>query len=235
MSNKLKEYNDPKVYRDLKIGFASLIVCACLLFAIGLLVSPGLRHDIGIGNATPLPTPIIKIHHPKSHPIQHHKTAHRHHESQHRREKAHRHAHSHSSATGHPTRSVTAHNPSEGLEALPAPHEHKVVHTPERHESSPGGNSQPPTQPGTGEPGGGSSASEGAKSPERNEVPPKPGHVGVEVVIPPVTTAPPVEAVVHEVNEAVNETAGAVEHTVNPLTEGVGVHVEVPEVCVINC
>lgn len=49
--NIFKEYNDPKIFREMKIGFACLIVLGIL---IAFLASPDLRHKIGIGDAEPL-------------------------------------------------------------------------------------------------------------------------------------------------------------------------------------
>lgn len=59
--------------------------------------------------------------------------------------------------------------------------------------------------------------------------------VEAEVNVPPVTNSPPVEAVTGVVNEAVNGVTSTVEETVNNAGEGLGVHAEVPEVCVVNC
>lgn len=240
MLNKFKEFQNPAMYKYFKLGFATLIVMAVLLFAIGLAVSPTLRHDIGIGNATP----IEKEARPHRNPQ---KNKHPNGNEDHIRGK-HSHSGHHSQAkakehkgAGNPV--IHRHNPSESISqpqggehvVKPVHHEHhnetpqEAPHeTPSVEQPSGSGNETPaPSNPTTPthptESGGGTTPPTVGKPPKTE----------VELNIPPVTNAPVVEEVVGTVNETVNGVTGTVEGTVNEL--GTPIHIEVPEVCLVTC
>lgn len=232
-NNPFKELQgDKSVYTKLKIGFLSLIVLSVLLFSIALTVSPDFRHDIGIGNSTPVAVP---------HEVRpHHKPykAHHPHQPEPAREK-HRQSGHHSDHSAklhhHAGKPITQHHSA--VESLTEPpkasvevnHEHGSTSTPEP--------TPEPTESSGGNVTHEESKSGGGSGVTTNPVQPptvgKPPRVEVEIHVPPVTEAPIVEEVVGTANETVNGVTGTVEGTVNEL--GTPIHVEVPEICVINC
>lgn len=219
--NIFKEYQgDPKTFRDLKIGFACLIVLGIL---IAFVVSPPLRHSIGIGDNHPVINPPAKV-------IQHNKHAKtpgkeegRLHNKQ-SNQGSHAHGHSHPSTT-HPSP-----NQVEGSEGVKTPHE-----TPGGGGGHPAPESSPPGTPTPSHPtennpppsGGGGGGESGGGSPPGSSG----GHVGVEVEVPGVTLPP----VVEEVTKGLNETVNGLTSIVNEVTKEAPVQVEVPPICILKC
>lgn len=220
--NIFKEYNDPKVYRDLKIGFACLIILGIL---ITFAVSPSLRHEIGIGNNEPVP--ISKEHHNS-----HHKRVINHVQPQGQRKHVHSGHQSHAKGHSNPVTTHHSSNGHEGLGGVQSPPSHPHPESPESPSGSPGSGStpepSPPNSPSPSHPsennGGGSKKSPGVETETNNK-----GKVQVE--IPVIKTPPLIEEVTHGVNETVNGVTDKVEETTQPLP----VHAELPEVCLLNC
>lgn len=219
LRNIFKEYNDPKIYRDLKIGFACLIVLGIL---ITFAVSPSLRHEIGIGNNHAISTP--KVHHTKVH----------HPPDIHLKKKSGRSGHQ-KAAQGHskPTQgnpSSKGHRGLEGVKPPSAQHEEpgSGVGNPG---PSPAPKSPPPSTPSPSHPSegnGGGSTSGGGKSvsPEVEA-----GAKGKVIEIPNLEIPPIIEETTHGVNKTVNGVTGTLEES----TKSLPVHTELPEVCVIKC
>jgi hypothetical protein len=248
LSNPFKEVQgDKSVYRKLLLGFTCVIVLSVLLFSIALTVSPNLRHDIGIGNNAP-----VGRTHPSAHrPVEAHHPSHKtdqengqHNEGVISGKKDHRHKRADVQKGNTHQGKGNHESPPESPTGPPKPpvetkHEHESTPTPEPTlpaPTHPSGESKPPASGGgttieesnPGDGGGGVTT-----NPVRPPTVSKPPRVEVEVKIPPITEAP----VVAEVTGAVNETINGVTSTVEGTVSGAGlpIHVEVPEVCLINC
>lgn len=217
LRNIFKSYQDPKIYRDLKIGFACLIVLGVL---VAFVVSPPLRHAIGIGDNHPVTTPkeyVNPHHHHAQHPgHQQGKTDHVHKGQQ-------------SHAQGNPDPGSHHHtsNSVGGLEGITEPP--SSGGNPGGSPANPPSSSPPASHPPTHtEPSGGNNNNPGDSG---SGVTDNPGHVGVEAEVPGIAAPPLIEEVTHGVNETVN----GLTSTVNEVTEELPVQVEVPEVCVLKC
>lgn len=226
MPNKwFQEYNDPKIYRNLKIGFASLVILGVL---IAFIVSPPLRHSIGIGSNHSVENPPAKVyphHHAKNQP------------GNHERHRDHQHSSHQKRVEGHA-------QPSEGhhTQTKPKGSEGAIkIHHPNGHSPGSGGGKPTPSAPEPSAPppshptednlgGGNSGQAEGSDNGKgRPETPPTAeghGKAEVELEVPNVTTLPPVEETVHGVNNTVNGATSAVEGKVDELETPV--QVEVP-------
>lgn len=219
--NTSKSYKDPRVYRDLKIGFACVVILGIL---IAFAVSPKLRHEIGIGPAHPVATPKV-YHHPNKPPVLNH--------VRHQGQGKHTHSGRQSNAHGH-SHPTQGHNESQshgGLEGVTQP--------PSNPHPEPGsGNNNPApipaqvTPPPTASPPSHPSEDNGG---EQSASPPVEveahGKGKVIIEVPGVELPPVVEETTHGVDGVVNGVTGAVEETTKQLP----VHTEVPEICVLKC
>lgn len=250
LRNIFKEYQgDKRVYRNLLIGFASLIVLGVLLLFV---VSPEFRHSIGIGNNTPVAIP-------KEHPKPHHKGGQTPGHQKGTPQGVHKHRKQNGTqGNAHPGSTKVVKHPSNGNTPSGSGGGNTPSGEPNPEGSNPTPSNPPPVnQPtpsappngggggGATNPGGASGSSGGTPNP-----PPPPsngagstgvrveaggGKVEAEVNIPPVTNLPPVEEVTKGVNETVNGATGIVEETVNGVTGPLGIEAELPKICLINC
>lgn len=208
--NIFKEYNDPRIYRNLKIGFACLVVLGIL---IALAISPGLREDIGISHNHAVGTP--KAHHHKTHsllgtqkPI----------------------VRSHQKITETKRTPLVRRTPSKKHKRLEGVKTQHPEQNQNEQESS--GNDTGPrpesTPPGSPSPAHPSENNNGDQNQQKNP-PAKEGKLKIEA--PPIQSPPVVEEVVHGVNETVNGVTG----TIGEKTKELPVQVELPKICALTC
>lgn len=181
------EYNDPKIFRSMKIGFAALAITGVLIL-IALSASPTLRHLVGIGHNHRVPTRHAKLHHPKHH--RHHRVAIRRHRRRHQEPQE---------TTEHHVASTPTNKPHKASHGVSTPQNPPHVHHPRHHHAHPA--PPPPSSPSTPPqpaPTPGNSAGHG-KSSNSNaaHVALEAGPAKVEAELTPTLPVEPVHAATH--------------------------------------